>query len=775
MSKEDLDSCVVEIQVGGKRKGTGFFIGTDGSLLTCFHVVGNKETGLLTKKPITVWFKDVSYETCCLFTPEEPDKLDFVILRVTDEKLPRQASLLPMGRYESTPGISHTIRSLGFRPLDDVQGSLPAVGEFKVKASDELETPWLLLSLVSGHEEDFRPGMSGAPLYDDTADKIVGMICKRYGVGETKTPEESPAALPIETIAEHWRPLRRRLEHDRLLDQFYRVYSSKRLLTSDLFGLIYERLREAMPELKPYESLGSDKLKSLIDQVRQTGHVYSLLNYLRADWPKLPRVQPEPPTSANVRFVNREREFRSACDLSAPPLIIFDAPWGYGKTSLLEAIETDHFYKGWLSAFVDLPKDTMNAAEVASQVAIEADCYPPGDIEIEKKGDTLALQLQDRIGRYKAPGIVLLIDNVDRLPEAEMRSFFGGLLKAMRSRLGTNLRVRLAGAYLAARLDLAELPPMSVQPLEPFTFQTVRETTRLVLHPGDQGEAESSTRKEILPPTKIDSIAAHLMYITGGHPGCMIRVLNQLKRVHLDGRPDEIFHKYREILEKICKGYTDRVATQIHRTLPEPLSEVFEILSVYRKYNVRLLKEILTTVNPRYNQDLELEKRVLMLEEDLTATYMVRRVDRFIQDEIMRRMLALWLFRTKTSQFLDWCKQAKQIYEDDLKTVGCEPETIAIEGLYQELRYGYCSGGSTIENRKDLRDEFFAPDGTLDRYLGLLAGQNELAFEDTRRNLLNALKEDWEFRFSINFFLRRDYYDDKPYEQMRRVIEQFGT
>lgn len=774
MSKEDLNSCVVEVQIDGNRKGTGFFIGRDGSLLTCFHVVGNKKTGLLTKKPITVLFHNIPYQTCCLFAPEEPDKLDFAILRVTGEKLPKQASLLPVGKYESTSGVPHALHSLGFRLLGDLQGSLPAEGEFKVKASDGLETSWLLLSLVSGHDKDFRPGMSGAPLYDGTAEKIVGMICKRYGMSETETSEETPAALPLEIIAEHWRPLRRRLEHDRLLDQFYRVLSSQGLLSPALFERVYDNLRSAMPELKPYSELASDGLKSLIDQVRQSGHVYSLLNYFRADWPKLPQVHPEPPTPANVRFVNRDREFRSACDLSAPSFIIFDAPWGYGKTSLLEAIEIDHFYKGWLSAFVDLRKDTKNAADAASQVAIEADCYPPVDTEIAKQGDTLALQLQDRISRYKAPGFLLLIDNVDRLPESEIEPFFGGFLQAIRSRLGTSLRVRLAGTYLANRLDLAELFFLSVQLLEPFKFQTVRETTRLVLCPGEQGWEASSTN-EVLLPKKIDSIAAHLMYITGGHPGCMIRVLNQLKQVDLGASPDEIFQMYQEILGKICKGYTDRVAAQIHKALQEPLSQIFEMLSVFRKYNVRLLKAILTALQPQCPQDPELEKRVLKLEEDLTATYIVRRVDRFIQDDIMRRMLSLWLFRTKRSKFLEWCRQATQIYEDDLKTIGREPETIAIEGLYQELRYGYCRNESTLEKRKTLRDEFFAPDGALDRYLRRLCGHNEAAFEDTRRNLLNALKADWEFRFSINFFLRGNYYDDEPYKQMCEAIEKFDA
>ena len=41
--------------------------------------------------------------------------------------------------------------------------------------------------------------------------------------------------------------------------------------------------------------------------------------------------------------------------------------------------------------------------------------------------------------------------------------------------------------------------------------------------------------------------------------------------------------------------------------------------------------------------------------------------------------------------------------------------------------------------------------------------------------LKRALERDWEFKFTVNYFLREDQYNSEPYESLLQVIETFFT
>jgi hypothetical protein len=259
--------------------------------------------------------------------------------------------------------------------------------------------------------------------------------------------------------------------------------------------------------------------------------------------------------------------------------------------------------------------------------------------------------------------------------------------------------------------------------------------------------------------------AAHLMHITGGHPGCMAKIM---ERTEFVTPVEECFEKYEDRDEEIVKA----VAQDIRKSIPDPLRNTFDVLSIFRRYNCCLLQKIIDEKLIEYKGDVK------SLEEDLTSTYLVRRKsDGFIQDEIARRLLAIRLYRDEPDHFNTLCKKAKQIYEQDLQDSQkptYRPELIALEGLYQELQIVYYQGEQTLAERKHLYKAFFADNGILRRYLKILAGKPDVS--DIRGNFITLLEDkdgDWEFQFTVNFFLRDEHYNDNPYEEMLRQVKSF--
>ena len=114
------------------------------------------------------------------------------------------------------------------------------------------------------------------------------------------------------------------------------------------------------------------------------------------------------------------------------------------------------------------------------------------------------------------------------------------------------------------------------------------------------------------------------------------------------------------------------------------------------------------------------------------------------------------------------------MYFDYLMKTTYQPESVALEGLYQEIQATYYKKEQTSDARQEMRRQFFATDGTLQRYLQLLT-QKDNAY-DILSNFLSILKErkDWELQFMLNFCMRQDeHYTDVPYDKLLIEVEQF--
>jgi hypothetical protein len=167
-------------------------------------------------------------------------------------------------------------------------------------------------------------------------------------------------------------------------------------------------------------------------------------------------------------------------------------------------------------------------------------------------------------------------------------------------------------------------------------------------------------------------------------------------------------------------------------------------------------------------------KNVDNLEKELMSTYLAERKDGFIQSDIIRRILAIKLRKEDgKGAFIELCGKAKQIYEKYLKETIYSPHAVALECLYQELQLAYYQSDQTLGARKAIRRRFFATNGILQKYLKLLVNKPDA--HDIMANFEKILQDrvDWEFQFTLNFFLREEHYTDQPYQDMLREVETF--
>lgn len=760
-AEEKLRQSVVAVRdAEGRVLGSGFFIGSDGSLLTCFHVVGDKETGKLAQEKYQIYFSKTNHAAECIFSPSDPKQLDIAVLRLSQGKLPDGAALLPLGKWEERLTGEREFRTLGFRSAGRFMG-LYADGTIKGEVDIVgIKTPLLQLSPEAPGQEELRPGMSGAPVFYLATERIVGLITTRYlEKDKGSTPVETmPLAIPIEAIAQVWQPLGKRFDQQRLYDQVLRTLSPAGLFTPSRF----EHLCEDLPEFfgVDCDTLSSgEPHQSLLEHLQSRRLLDTFIYWLQQNrnYSDVPDDELLALPTPYYDFVNREKERENV--LKGSPYIVLDAPAGYGKTRLLKDIEIRSAREGWLCIYVQVPSELSTCESIATSIqefigsSGITSLSNPADMGFELGNQLREVKKQldaaDDEAKDRKNGIALLIDNLERMSDAEVDTLINRFIPRMQEAIkgSVSFRVSFAGRYVGQRLkSRAEELPLKVISLTPFEFEVVKET---VLHTADVPYSDAALR------------AAHLMYTTGGHPGCMADILSEM---NFTRAPDAYFQEHQKEHHKQVLS----VAGLVRKSIPDDLRDIFDVLSVFRIYNYRLLQRILAARLINYDGDAD------KLEKALTATYLVKRSGGFIQDEIVRRLLAIRLRLKEPDRFIDLCANAKQIYEQDLNLADYRSESIAIEGLYQELQLGYYQGEQTLNDRAALRDRFFAGGGILERYLSKLIEKPDAP--DIKANFEAALKDehnDWEFQFAINFFLRGEQYTNEPYEEIIRQTESF--
>lgn len=745
-----LQQSVVAI-CDSERKvlGTGFFIGNDGSLLTCFHVIGNKNSRQLHSETFLIYYQGSYLPAECILGAPEPERLDVAILRLTHGKLPDEAALLAIGKYDPKSTGDNEYHTFGFRSPGELMG-LNANGKISgeaVTAGNNLKL--LQLSSQSAGQQEIRFGMSGAPVFH--MERVVGMVATTF-VEEGK--ENIPLAIPIDAIAKIWQPLENRFQEQELYDKLLGWLSPGGVLGEKAF----EKLCKTLPEFFKvnYQTIKNTAKpqEALLQHIKTQSPLYTFVNWLHRNYDEAEAlVLP----SSYHSFVNRNDELNKI--IYGATYTALDAPRGYGKTALLRHVEISNAQKGWLCFYAQVPENPANwkGFAISLQEVIGGDSIVEVS-DASESGDKLGerlVKLKKEFDKPQNPGteILLLIDNLERLPDHEVCNLVNDLIPAIYKKLESNqikFRVCFAGRAVGNKLKHCDQLKVAIIGLTPFDFDVIKRTI-----------VESANT----PPEDSQLRAAHLMHITGGHPGCMAKIIQEM---NFDSYPDKHFKAKEDEHKKIVL----EAAEAVRNALPDGLREIFEVLSFFRRFNHNILKQIIAKELIVWDSG-----NVTALSNNLTQTYLVERgKDGFLQDAIVRRLLNIRIRLKEPKRFIELNKAAQELYETNLKNNAGYSDIFALERLFVHLQLDYYGSNPSfqypdLERRKQLKKRFFAPNGILFGCLEELAHKSNAS--DIFENLQVTLERDWEFTFVLNYFLREDKHNSFPYQEMKNQINKF--
>lgn len=457
-------------------------------------------------------------------------------------------------------------------------------------------------------------------------------------------------------------------------------------------------------------------------------------------------------------FTNRHDELKLLLSSFAPAYHIIDAPAGYGKTKLLHRLQEQFNELGWIAIYVSVglyDRLTNISQAIADAIGIrhifdQLPHLPPGI----RLGSALNFHWQT-IAESDKKGLVFLIDIEAQARPATVQSIQEDLIPQVRDGLKTlaffaqshnPFRVVIAGRYLTLSETAVPAYPTNIQRLSTFTYQVVRDSARQYL----QGFSHDV----------VDNLTAHLVYLTGGHPGCIAEILQIYRQ---SGLPPDIFlQQYGEqVWEQVVKRYTE----DIYGIVAEH-GDILNKLSVFRYLDYAVLEAFVS------QYDLEID--AYSLSDLLTGAYLLNWDGRYLKDDIIRRLLAINLRQLSADKFVAYSQYAQEIYKEFITnktTMG--PDRWAIEYLFLVLHKNACDIHNE-DTRIELSHHFFQNE--VPKALNLLVegrGIPRRQWRAEKEAISRALHQDWEFQFTINYYLRNHHYSTQPYQQLQQEITNF--
>ena len=747
-----LDMSYACVKIGENKTGTGFFIGKDGTILTCFHVIGDPRTGRLDANEIPVTFKGKSYLAEVIRKSPLPQELDFAVLKLRIGKLPDQAFLPPLGSLNLSD-TTENFKAFGFRQPNAFDG-LHASGVIlgPVREVSGVDSHRSFIQLSTSAFTDIDKGMSGAPVLQESIKTVVGMIVGYFQIPSTSC--RVPLAIPLDVL-EAYTPLQERILEEKILLLFEKILSPGRYFTQYAFKDFYKQL--PIPDLIPLDELERNVKPEnfhleLISQIRGHGHLYDLIQFVDSNYHYIPldEVRDNLPRTHRVDFVNRKKEQDDSVGLDAPVYMLFDGPIGYGKTELLKTIQQRHYRDRWYCLTAAVKPDSANAIAIARQLAKSAGLFK--NIEhlqdLDKIAFGLSASVNGELRRRNAEGILILVSELEWLDATEIDNFMRVFLRAFN---GLPLRVRLAGRYIAPTWKRYKGDfELVVVPLSPFKFEFVHQTVKKLLIAGE---------------TQL--CAALLMHTTGGHPGIMMEILQYIQNAE---NIEALFRRRSPEHKELIL----RIARQVRDGIPEKLRGIFDVLSIFRRYNQILIDAMIDEGYLEYNGSME------RLVPDLLNTHLINRSEdkQFLRDDVTRRLLAIRLRIEEPRRYTELCRRACEIVKKCFQDTEDRPDKYALDYLYQKLLYDFQKSKKNLLARKVLYKFFFAAGGTVDETMKILTQKKQ--WKVHRDSLAETIfpnnggqDTEWDFQFEVNFMLRNEDYSTEPCRQLREAISNY--
>lgn len=448
--------------------------------------------------------------------------------------------------------------------------------------------------------------------------------------------------------------------------------------------------------------------------------------------------------NSEIEFINREDELRAITSTLSAPYLLISAPTGYGKTRLLEQIQSRNENENFC-IFIKLSRQTRYTIQALAEEFLKALRIP--SIQVSKitnpfvLGGNVGLKILEALVSQNKQKVLLIVDVVEAVNHKETAQLFNEFFPAI-VEVFINLespipfKIILSGRYISNWKHVSSgYLPFTPLPLTPFDFASVHRT---VMKYNDSQAPRKNNEY-------VRHFASLLMRFTGGHPGCMAKIL----------KSNDFGLPIKGVIsqeETYSKNFVLTVIEEIEQEVPYDLIEIFETLSAIRRFNLGLLRHLM---NKGF---IEWKKDEYELEDRLLETYLVHYDQGFSNDEITRRLFAIQLRRTAMQRFQNVCREAIAFYENQLNHLNIfAPHIISIEILFLNLQvYLWTKSGNS--------DDFIK---ILDNILNRL-----IKFTDARAiiaSLKQLLREDWEFKFIFNYLFPNYSFD----KLLNRISQPF--
>lgn len=469
-----------------------------------------------------------------------------------------------------------------------------------------------------------------------------------------------------------------------------------------------------------------------------------------------------------VPFTNREDELDAIQSSSSAQYHLIHAPSGYGKSRLLQELDNKFGEKDWHHAYASISRySSLN--DVASSLGEKLELNINHQ-EATRPGLKLGVAFKNYYlgllnSAKKYVGLVLLID-LDKESSPELlgkilEEFIPDVKRTIDTLVqfkhgSMSFKVIIAGRYLAMTKEVKSTSlPLDQRALTPFTYDVVKKTI-------DKDFPDHALKEDR------HKLAAHIIYMTGGHPACMAKMYLLYK--HNPISVDEFIETCKQDVRAII-AFT---AEEVRESLPRGSTlfiKALEALMTFRYIN----NSILDAIREKYQVEVG---DTFDFEDILTKNHLYTRTQHILRDTMVRRLISIHLRDFQPDRYVGHCVESRRLCESILQGEDVQsPAAWALESLYQTLQEQSVNGIDTEEQRLNLRSKFFdeALSSTMNLYLQRHVLLNKKKVIEDQKRLISelALSDQWEFEFSVNYFLRKNLYDNTPYKELELKILNF--